>query len=94
MVYHKDSVTTGSMSPLKIYYLNRGRVLYMRRNIHGITGLISVLYLIFVAVPKNLTMFLLRRQFDLFKAYARAMGWHFKNMFNKELHQSPHLDDK
>jgi GT2 family glycosyltransferase len=94
VVYHKDSITTGSMSPLKIYYLNRGRVLYMRRNIHGITGLISVLYLIFVAVPKNLTMFLLRRQFDLFKAYTRAMGWHFKNMFNKELHQSPHLDDK
>ena len=92
IVYHKDSITTGSLSPLKIYYLNRGRVLFMRRNIHGATALLSILYQIFVAVPKNLTVFLLKGQFSLFKAYARAMGWHLKNSFNPKLHQSPSLN--
>ncbi|NCA77573.1 MAG: glycosyltransferase family 2 protein [Alphaproteobacteria bacterium] len=92
IVYHKDSITTGSLSPLKIYYLNRGRILFMRRNIHGKTALLSILYQIFIAVPKNLSVFLLKGQFSLFKAYARAMGWHLKNCCNPALHQSPHLN--
>lgn len=92
IVYHKDSITTGRLSPLKIYYLNRGRVLFMRRNIHGSTALLSIIYQMFVAVPKNLTVFLLKGQFSLFKAYAKAMGWHLKNSFNPELHHSPYLN--
>lgn len=90
-VYHKDSVTTGSLSPLKIYYLNRGRILYMRRNIHGWKAFLSSAYQITVAIPKNLSMFLLKGQFKLFRAYAKAMLWHVRNLFNPELHQNPFL---
>ena len=34
-VLHKESVSTGKMSPLKIYYQNRNRIVFMRRNIEG-----------------------------------------------------------
>jgi GT2 family glycosyltransferase len=91
LVFHKDSITTGTMSPLKIFYLNRNRVLYMRRNVHGWKAIASVLYQLIIAIPKNLTVFLLKGQFNLFSAYARAMSWHLQNLFNPELHQSPRI---
>jgi GT2 family glycosyltransferase len=91
LVYHKDSISTGSMSPLKIYYLSRNRILYMRRNIKGWTSVISFFYQLFIAIPKNAGLFLLKGQFGLFSAYIRALGWHIKTMFNKDIHKSPGL---
>ncbi|MDD4604351.1 MAG: glycosyltransferase family 2 protein [Bacteroidales bacterium] len=91
LVYHKDSITTGSMSPLKIYYLNRNRILYMRRNIHGWKAFVSSLYQGMVAVPKNITTFLIKGQTNLCHAYINAILWHLRNLFNKELHNNPHI---
>ncbi len=34
-VLHKESVTTGKMGALKVYYLSRNRLVFMRRNIYG-----------------------------------------------------------
>lgn len=31
-IYHKDGATTGSLSPLKVYYLNRNRFLFFKIN--------------------------------------------------------------
>jgi GT2 family glycosyltransferase len=91
VIYHKDSITTGSLSPLKIYYLNRNRILYLRRNVHGFMFFLAFLYQFFIAVPKNMLVFLFKGQFKLLRAYKNAVGWHIKNTFNKELHQSPSL---
>jgi len=92
LIFHKDSLTTGSMSPMKIYYLNRNRILYLRRNVHGLVFFLAFIYQTLIAVPKNVLMFLLRGQFDLLNAYKNALGWHIKNAFNKELHKSPKLE--
>jgi len=92
LVFHKDSITTGTMSPLKIFYLNRNRLLYMRRNVHGMIAIASLLFQVFIAIPKNLAVFLLKGQFRLFLAYARAIAWHIKNLHNPELYQSPRLN--
>lgn len=92
LVFHKDSITTGSLSPLKIFYLNRNRILYMRRNVHGAKFLLVILYQALVAVPKNSLMFLFKKQFKLFRAYMRAIGWQISHAFDKELHQSPKLN--
>ncbi len=35
LIYHKESISTGKLSPLKIYYIYRNRIVYMRRNIFG-----------------------------------------------------------
>ena len=91
LIFHKDSITTGTMSPLKIYYLNRNRLLYLRRNVHGIVFLLALLYQFLLAVPKNMLFFLFKGQLKLFIAYKNAIGWQFSNAFNKELHKSPTL---
>ena len=58
-VYHKESSTSGTDSPLKTYYLTRNRLLYAWRNRQGLTRAIAILYQLIIAVPKNLIVNLL-----------------------------------
>ncbi len=91
LVFHKESISTGKQSPLKIYYMNRNRMVYMRRNISGRAFYIALIYQLFIAIPKNAFAFLLKRDFKLFFAYYRAIGWHVKNIVNPEIHENPML---
>ncbi|PLX13796.1 MAG: dTDP-Rha--alpha-D-GlcNAc-pyrophosphate polyprenol alpha-3-L-rhamnosyltransferase [Marinilabiliales bacterium] len=90
-VYHKESVSTGRISALKIYYQNRNRIVFMRRNIEGKDFYLGILYQLFVAIPKNAFKFLLKAKFNLFFAYYRAIGWNLKNLFSDEIHENPML---
>lgn len=90
-VLHKESISTGKLSALKIYYLNRNRIVFMRRNIHGHEFYLSLGYQLFVAIPKNAFKFLLKGKIVMFFAYYRAIGWHLKNIFSKEIHENPRL---
>ncbi len=90
-VLHKESVSTGKMSPLKIYYQNRNRIVFMRRNIQGKEYVYGLLYQLFVAIPKNALKFLLKGKISFFLAYYRAIGWHITHLFSKEIHENPML---
>lgn len=92
LVYHKESISTGRQSPTKIFYMNRARILFMRRNAKGITGWLAILYQLIIAIPKNALMFLIKGRPDLFKAYHRAIMWHFHNLFNPEVHINPTIN--
>ena len=90
-VLHKESVSTGKLSPLKIYYLNRNRIVFMRRNLRGKEFYVALLYQLFVAIPKNAFSYLLKGKITLFFAYYRAIGWHVTHLFSKEIHENPML---
>jgi GT2 family glycosyltransferase len=91
VVLHKESISTGKLSPLKIYYMNRARLLYIRRNIHGIGYLLAMLYQLCIAIPKNAIVFLIKGNTGHFGAYNRAVMWNLKTLFSKELHENPSL---
>ncbi len=91
-VQHKESISTGKMTPFKTYYMNRARILYLRRNLSGFTFFVATLFQVFVSIPKNLLVFLVKGQFDHFKAYARAIGWNLSHLFVKEIHLNPKLN--
>ena len=90
-IYHKESVSTGKESPLKTYYMNRARIIYMRRNVGGFALIIAFAYQNFIAVPKNLLLYLLKGKMDLFRAYVRAVSWNLKNVFNKNIYHNPSI---
>ena len=90
-VYHKVSLSVGKNSILKTFHMNKSRLLYLRRNIHGTAFLIACLYLLFVSIPKNLMVFLMRNQMDHCKAYCRAIAWHTRNLHIKNLYMNPTL---
>jgi GT2 family glycosyltransferase len=90
-VLHKESVSTGKMSPLKIYYMNRARLLYMRRNVHGFTFLVATLYQLFIAVPKNMLHYRMHGNKAQRKAYTQAVTWHLHNLNKPGIHSNPLL---
>lgn len=79
VVYHKESRSTGFMSPLKIFYMTRNRLIYAARNRYGVKRFLSVIYQLFVAIPKQNLVFLLKREFSLIKASFQAVHAFFKN---------------
>ncbi|MCE1202087.1 MAG: glycosyltransferase family 2 protein [Bacteroidia bacterium] len=79
LVLHKESISTVKESPFQIYYLHRGRVLFLRRNIFGISKLLSLIYHYTVVLTVNTMRFLLKGRTDLAKAFIKAMYWNLVN---------------
>jgi len=90
-VLHKESVSTGRLSALKIYYQNRNRIVFMRRNVHGKDFYLGMLYQLLIAIPKNAFKFLMKGKIKLFYAYYQAIGWNLSHLFDPEIHDNPQL---
>jgi hypothetical protein len=88
-ILHKESVSTGKISALKIYYMNRSRLLYLRRNVNGFVFLFAILYQLLISVPKNALIYLLKGYPGHFKAYHKAIAWHFRHLTSKMIHEQP-----
>jgi GT2 family glycosyltransferase len=90
-VLHKESVSTGKLSALKLYYLTRNRIVFMRRNVSGKLFYGGIAYQLLVAIPKNAFKYLLKGKIKLFHAYYRAIGWHILHLVDSEIHENPQL---
>ncbi len=77
VIYHKESISVGRLSLLKTYYINRNRILFMRRNKSEKAFMLFSIYLWLVSVPKNLAQYLLRGEFQHARTYIRAVGWNY-----------------
>lgn len=88
-IWHKESISTGRLSPFKTYYMNRARLIYLRRNVRGFQLMVAIMFQVFVAIPKNALVFLFKGDSGHFKAYMSAVGWNIKNLFSKEIHMNP-----
>lgn len=67
-IYHKESKSTGQASPLKTFYTTRNRLLFVKRNMSGLSKCLSYLYIIGIVAPKDMLLFTLKGRFDLAKA--------------------------
>lgn len=67
-VFHKESQSTGQESPLRTFYLTRNRLLFAYRNLKGIERVLSILYQMIITVPKDMTVFALKKKWKLTKA--------------------------
>ena len=90
-VMHKESISTGRLTPFKTYYLNRARILYLRRNVKGFQFLVAFLYQTFISIPKNAATFMIKKQRGHFYAYIKAILWNVKHLFINDIHTNPSL---
>lgn len=81
-IYHKESLTIGPESPLKVFYINRNRVLFMKRNFSKLSLIPYFLFLWFVTYPKNLVAYFLRGKTNLMKAFNKGIWW---NVFPQKI---------
>lgn len=78
-IIHKESVSTGTESPLKIYYLTRNRLLFMRRNSSHIHLIIGLLFFSLFSIPKNTFQFLVKGKPKLIKPFYKGIFWNLLN---------------
>ncbi len=90
-VMHKESISTGRLTPFKTYYMNRARILYLRRNVKGFQFLVAFLYQTFISIPKNAATFMIKKQRGHFYAYIKAILWNVKHLFINDIHTNPSL---
>ena len=76
-VFHKESVSVGKANPLKTYYLNRNRLLFIRRNAKGLQKYVALAFYLFFAFPKNLLSYSFKGQKRHREALLKALGWNF-----------------
>lgn len=84
VVYHKESMSVGKLSNLKVYYQTRNRLLFIRRNIFGFKGFISRIFYIFVSIPIAIIRYLLANQKQYVIMVLKGLVWNFnyKNQHN------------
>jgi GT2 family glycosyltransferase len=75
VVYHRVSYSVGEDSPLKIYYMTRNRILFMRRNFSALNYFVFVLFFTFFSVPKHTFKYLSRFHMKSLTAFFRAIIW-------------------
>ncbi|WP_162054841.1 glycosyltransferase family 2 protein [Pontibacter pamirensis] len=78
-VYHKESVSVGKFSVLKTYYMNRNRLLFIRRNVNGWAFLTSTTIFLMAAIPKKALSHSLRREWKHLLALGRGLWWNLQN---------------
>ena len=72
-IYHKESQATGQNSPLKVYYLTRNRLLFVKRNKKGYAKYITYAYLICMVAPRDIIKYTLKGEFKLVLSVIKGM---------------------
>jgi GT2 family glycosyltransferase len=75
VIYHKESMTMGKKSAIKVYYHTRNRILYMRRNVGFMQFFVFISFFIFFSAPKAIIKFTLQRQFDHLRSFVKGATW-------------------
>jgi len=78
-IYHKESLSVGKNSALKEYFMNRNRILFIRRNALPYQRYIFYLFFITVVVPRNIFNYLKDGNIGFIKVLFKAIKWNLKN---------------
>jgi GT2 family glycosyltransferase len=80
LIYHKESVSVGRISGLKEYFMNRNRILFIRRNApSAFTVMVFYLYFLLVVTPRNLLNYARQGHKGFAGLLLKAIRWNFTN---------------
>jgi hypothetical protein len=75
LIFHKESITMGKQSAIKVYYHTRNRILYMRRNTSVLQFAFFSLFFIFVSTPKAILKYSFGKQPAHLKSFIKGVVW-------------------
>lgn len=84
LIYHKESLSVGRKSQLKEYFMNRNRILFIRRNAGFLQRLFFYMYFILVVTPRNLLQYRKENMRGFSTQLFRAIGWNLTHSVNSE----------
>lgn len=79
LIYHKESVSVGKRTALKEFFMNRNRILFIRKNAPGTTFFIFCCYFLAAVVPRNIFQYIKNKEYHFIPVFLRAITWHFSN---------------
>jgi len=81
-IFHKESVSVGKKSALKEYYMNRNRILFIRRNAPFLNAICFYIYFVFIVTPRNIITYIKEKNYNFIKQLFRAIWWNLTNGIN------------
>jgi len=54
LIYHKESMSVGKQSPLREFFMNRNRILFIRKNAPGFSRIVFYFHFALFVAPRNL----------------------------------------
>ncbi|MFL9481426.1 glycosyltransferase family 2 protein [Chitinophagaceae bacterium LWZ2-11] len=82
LIYHKESISVGKNSALKEYYMNRNRILFIRRNAPVVASLVFYPYFIIAVVPRNIIRYIKEKNFKFISVLFKAIWWNITSNRN------------
>jgi GT2 family glycosyltransferase len=86
LIFHKESITMGKKSTIKLYYHTRNRILFMRRNSNFFQKTVFMLFFIFVTAPKEILKYIFTKQFDHLQAFLKGSLWNLRESSRSPVH--------
>ena len=77
VIYHKESVSVGRRSALKEYFMNRNRILFLRKHASAVNFAFFCAYFAATVVPRNLLRYVVNREYGFIPVFFNAIRWHF-----------------
>jgi hypothetical protein len=81
-IYHKESISVGKDSPIKIYFMTRNRMLFIRKNTGLFNTILFSLYYTFIACPKIMLPLAKNGNSNKVKYVLKGLLWNFTNSKN------------
>jgi GT2 family glycosyltransferase len=81
-IYHKESISVGKDSPIKIYFMTRNRMLFIRKNTGLFNTILFSLYYTFIACPKLMLTLAKNGNLNKVKYLLKGLLWNFTHSKN------------
>jgi GT2 family glycosyltransferase len=78
LIYHKESVSVGKVSALKEYFMNRNRILFIRRNADVFSRFVFDIYFLLMVTPRNIIRYIKIGHPDFIKWLFVAIWWNIR----------------
>ncbi|MFY0686979.1 MAG: glycosyltransferase family 2 protein [Cyclobacteriaceae bacterium] len=78
-ILHKESMTIGKASPLKVYFQTRNRILFMRRNCNLFQLIIFITFFGLATLPKTIIKYLIGFKIEPIMSFIGGVWWNIIN---------------
>lgn len=85
LIFHKESISVGKKSALKEYFINRNRILFIRKNGSFLSKLVFYFYFLTFVTPRNIVWHLKESRTDLIPQLLKAIAWNITHKKNSSI---------
>lgn len=84
LIYHKESVSVGKRSKLKEYFMNRNRILFIRRNAPLFNRVVFYFYFVLLVTPRNILSYIKGKNYNFIPILFKAIWWNLTHNRNSK----------